>query len=950
MRSLVVFCFGALIWLATVPAVANDPLEAFRRGLEDGAKLLQGQRSPGQQSSPLEEHQRRILELQASGELEAALPLAEQQLRAVEAAFGSDSLEYSATLGIKAGILQDLGQYEAAIDLYREAARVTVAAVGRNNRYYARDLINLADLLRVTGLLDEAHALFEQAVTITRRHEDAGYLETRSAALIGLGEVRRMLGRDTNAKAALAEAIKSAQALPVARPDLIAVAISNLSLIQAAEGNAQTALDNIDKLMPFIRGTALDRTSIGLLLRGQRAFLFSLLGRHDEAAAAARDGVALARRRFQANNSLQAKAEAALGVVLARGGKHESARPHLIAAIAKLMRPEQRIADLVAPQFEEDRFRGLYLSALADTSVRLNDARARRLLFQALGQVQTTAADRALRQTSFRSASGDLQQGSLVRRLQDIEAQLTAKRYSLFRLELGERDRQSRLEDEIAQLTTEHEAALQQLASANPLSGHLIAEASAPLEKTQAQLSGNEALVWLIEFPQPFALFPETYVWVVTRETERLVAVDMRSEELAREVRALRCGLDRTSWTDPSPWASATDAQRQRRDDQAARREVCIALTGKTVTGNDLLPFDAGRAYQLYKALFGKVDNLIAGKSLIVVLSKTLSSLPLHVLLAKPPAEDAAELEAPWLGIQQSITVLPAVSSLLALRRDARESRASEPYLGFGDPVLDGGPDCLKLQAPDSCPQISGPAPIASLGARQVAALRPLSSYFRSGQADAEAVRKLCPLPETAQEIRCIAESLGAPAAANVVLGPAMTETGVKRAPLSRYRILHFATHGLLSGEMARLAYGKSEPALVFTPPRVSTGGDDGLLTASEIAALKLDADWVVLSACNTAAADGQSADALSGLARAFFYAGARALLVSHWQVDSYAATMLTSTVFAELRADPTIPRAEALRRAMKALITGRNRKWAAHPAVWAPFVVVGEGAAEGRQ
>ena len=78
--------------------------------------------------------------------------------------------------------------------------------------------------------------------------------------------------------------------------------------------------------------------------------------------------------------------------------------------------------------------------------------------------------------------------------------------------------------------------------------------------------------------------------------------------------------------------------------------------------------------------------------------------------------------------------------------------------------------------------------------------------------------------------------------------------------------------------------------------------------------------------------------------ARAFFYAGTRALLVSHWPVNSYAATMLTSRTFAEMRKDKDIGRSEAFRRAMLALMS--DAPWAAHPSVWAPFIVVGEGGA----
>jgi CHAT domain-containing protein len=111
---------------------------------------------------------------------------------------------------------------------------------------------------------------------------------------------------------------------------------------------------------------------------------------------------------------------------------------------------------------------------------------------------------------------------------------------------------------------------------------------------------------------------------------------------------------------------------------------------------------------------------------------------------------------------------------------------------------------------------------------------------------------------------------------------------------LADYRAVYFATHGLLAGDVK----GLGEPSLALTIPNEPSELDDGLLTASEVAQLKLNADWVVLSACNTAAGDKPGAEALSGLARAFFYAGARALLVSHWAVDSDAATRLTTTTF----------------------------------------------------
>ena len=177
----------------------------------------------------------------------------------------------------------------------------------------------------------------------------------------------------------------------------------------------------------------------------------------------------------------------------------------------------------------------------------------------------------------------------------------------------------------------------------------------------------------------------------------------------------------------------------------------------------------------------------------------------------------------------------------------------------------------------------------------------------------------------------------------DLLLGRSANESEVKalsrRGRLDDYRVVHFATHGLISGEIE----GLGEPALALSLPDKATTEDDGLLTASEVAELKLNADWVVLSACNTAAGEKPGAEAFSGLARAFFYSGARTLLVSHWPVVSEAAVKLTRSTFSALQEDPMIGRAEALRRAMRTLIDkgGPNER---HPSYWAPFVVVGDG------
>ena len=270
-------------------------------------------------------------------------------------------------------------------------------------------------------------------------------------------------------------------------------------------------------------------------------------------------------------------------------------------------------------------------------------------------------------------------------------------------------------------------------------------------------------------------------------------------------------------------------------------------------------------------------------------------------------------------------------------------SAAARPLVGFGNPLLDG-PDAsyanrakLAREKP-RCPDGRSQRMAGFAGPRGGAA----GVETRSGLADVSLIKKQVPLPETADELCAVARDVKAEAR-DIRLGAQATERDIKRlgasGELAKYRMVHFATHGVLAGQLD----GTREPGLILTPPDRATEEDDGYLSASEIANLKLDADWVILSACNTAAGGATSAEALSGLARAFIYAQARALLVSHWEVYSDATVKLITASVREMARDPKVGRSEALRRSMLALID-KGEPHEAHPAYWAPFVVVGEG------
>jgi CHAT domain-containing protein len=509
----------------------------------------------------------------------------------------------------------------------------------------------------------------------------------------------------------------------------------------------------------------------------------------------------------------------------------------------------------------------------------------------------TSAAGAALAEVGARFADAGGGLGDLVRRRQDLReawraadrersAALTLDRAAATAVLDAATARQADLErliGEVDRQLAERFPRFQDLARPEPLRE----------DEVRALLGPDEALILVLPTPE------DSFVFAVTRETADWVRVDRTETELAADVGALRASVDPHGPSRAAESAFAGDAD----TDPTQGRQS----------------FPRGIAHDLHLRLLKPLEATWGPKRrLIFVTSGALTSLPFGLFVTEAPigADDdpVALRETAWLVRRHAPVTLPTVSSLATLRVLAPAQTSTEAFRGFGSPALDGARGLARGAAPE---------PLA-----------------RGGRVDVDAVRRLSPLPATEGELKALAASLGAPAG-SLLVGAAATESAVKRADLSHTRIVAFATHGLIAGELGGLA----EPALVMTPPRVATAEDDGLLTASEAARLHLSADWVLLSACNTASGDGRAgADGLSGLARAFFYAGARSLLVSHWPVQDDAAAALTTGALQRLDREPGIGRAEALRRSMVALIDREDAPRFAHPASWAPFVVVGEG------
>lgn len=777
--------------------------------------------------------------------------------------------------------------------MLREALSLASLLLPANHGLSAGILADLGDIMLMQGRLAEGEALSRRALGIYQAKPGTEPASIVPAAL-RLASTLNFAGRPAEALPLARMAADMVRGQPTATA-MLPNALSTLALIQSALGRSEPARQAVEEAQAAIAGLP-----AGHPMRVAVATIAGRVaheaGRYPEAVKGYERAVAELDAR-EAGRSDRQIWMAHHGLALARmlAGDATGAR----AAIRDAATALGRVLAVDAGELG-DGSAGEQRSARAtfelQATLAVPDGLPQPASAEAYAAVQwavSTAAARALAQVGARFGAGTGDLAALVRKRQDLIETWKAKDRALLgtvgRAEAEQIALSRKLRDEIAALRRSIQEIDGQLAVEYPNFADLTHPRPLPLEETQALIRPDEALIQFVVTPV------ETIVVAVTREGSTAYRAPLAAADLTAAVARLRRTLD------PSGTTRAAES--------AFGEDVATGLPS----------FDRGTAHQLWTRLIGPALPTIAGKRhLLVVPDGALTSLPLGVLVTEPPAGDDADPAAlratAWAIRRYALTTLPSISSLKALRVVTRRAEASEPLRGFGAPKLIGA----------------------------AGATRSAGALFRGRLADPEAVRGLAPLPGTEAELRGLAAALRAPPDA-VTLGEAATETAVKRAKLGSARIVVFATHGLVTGELR----GLTEPALVFTPPDTATEEDDGLLTASEAARLDLSADWVVLSACNTAAGDGTpGAEGLSGLARAFLFAGARAILVSHWPVRDDAAKLLTTETFAALAADPALDRAEALRRASERLLDTDADPTLAHPSAWAPFVVVGEGGA----
>ena len=549
--------------------------------------------------------------------------------------------------------------------------------------------------------------------------------------------------------------------------------------------------------------------------------------------------------------------------------------------------------------------------------------------FHVAGLLGSRTVESALGENNTRAAAAyDPDLADLVRKEQDMNKQVTALETTLSNVMAIPTDQQSpegvrQLKENIATLNRAGIVLQDEISRRFPKYADFIKPKPVSAPDLQRVLRPGEALLSI------HTIDDKTFVWAIPQQGRILFhAAPFGRKEMEKMVTDLRKPLD-----------------------------------ANPTTFGDIPDFDTALAYHLYAELLKPVaEGWKIATDLIVVNSGPSGQIPFSILPTEsvnPGVEKDLLFSryrlVPWLIRKVSVTSVPSVSSLLSLRTVPAGDPKRKAFIGFGDPIFNR---TQLVQIPSQTASAAafqnegkGTMPlIASRGVKvQVRGIR----ISEKGNLDKQEIissqlSQLQRLPDSAEEIRSIAQVLNADMARDVFLDKEATEHRIKTMDLSDRRIIAFATHALVPGDLD----GLDQPALALSSPEVTGEKEDGLLTMGEILKLKLNADWVILSACNTGASQGAGQEAVSGLGRAFFYAGTRSLLVSLWPVETTSATKLVTGIFGAQKKDASLSHAQALRESMLNLLdneqfvdpaTGKIVASYAHPLFWAPFTIVGE-------
>ena len=766
------------------------------------------------------------------------------------------------------------------------------------------------------GRLAEAEA-DARRVLLSRLKAQGKYHPMAPRFIMGLADVLIEQGRYAEAEKLARVSLEINQTIGIASDAYItAQLLSNLAGTLNLQRKSAEALAVFGELDKVIAKWEPNRRQI-FEINGARIYSLYAAGQIDAGIAAAQ---ALLKReigRVGEGHFDTASARGTLAVGLMKAGKNTEAAREFRTAIPILMASARENADdddTTVVAAKSNRLQNIVEAYITLLDRQRDGTDVAAETFSLADSIRGRSVQQALAASSARMLAKDPALAEVVRQEQDLVKQVNAQLGTLNNvLSLASHERDEKgvqaLRGSIGALRADRDKLRADIAKRFPSYADLIDPKPPSVAQIKATLKSGEALL-------SFYFGREaSFVWAVPKEGGvAFAAIPATAGDLETKIRKLREALE--------PQAQSI---------------------------SDIPAFDLKLAHEIYTLLLKPVEaGWKQSKQLIVVTNGALGLLPLS-LLPTAPAEVkdtettfAAYRAVPWLARTHAVTVVPSAAALRTLRQIPPGSAERERMIGFGDPIFSKE----QMAAAEEDKATDQAIQLAMASVRGVPLKRRASPQLEG--VDSAELALLPRLPDTAEELRSIALALEADPSKVLQLGVKANERAVKTTDLSRYKVIVFATHGLVPGELN----GLTQPALALSAPEVSSSEGDGLLTMEEILSLRLDADWVVLSACNTGSGAGAGAEAASGLGRAFFYAGTRALLVTNWSVHSQSARDLTTDLFRRQHADQKLPRGEALRQAMMALMDGPGFAGSdgktvftyAHPLFWAPYSIIGDG------
>jgi CHAT domain-containing protein/tetratricopeptide (TPR) repeat protein len=790
-----------------------------------------------------------------------------------------DSRGEALTLTALGNLQNKLGDGQEALNSHLQARELIASAGDRPST--AIILANIAVVYRGLGEAKRALEYWDQALGLFQAIDDRwGAAETQ----LDIGRVYYRLGEHQKALDHLRPALATFHDLRM--PRLEAQTLRDIGLVHDALGDRDRALDYYRQSLRLARAGQDQRDAAYTLNYMGR--VFESLGRRREALDYYQQALALARGfgdRFAESLAFYNMAGAQRGL-----GDLTEARAAIQSALSIVESVRTKVAsqELRASYFASVR---QYYDRLIDLLMALHRQQPSRGFEAEALAVSERARARSLIDL-LAEAHADVRQGvdgALLARARSFEQQLDAAAERQARLLSGQHNREgaAALDKELVALTAAYEETRNQIRAQSPRYAALTQVQPLAIADIQKLLDDRTLLL-------EYALGDErSYLWAVTRTS--LTSYDLPGR--AEIEGAARLVYDELRARQRRPGESEPDYGARVREADARYPRHAAALS---------------------QMVLGPVAGQLGKRRLLVAAEGALQYIPFAALPA--PNRQARDVSVP-LVVDHEIINLPSASALAALRRETVARRPAPKTVALlADPVFEVDDARVSLTTRNETPKRESHLATADL------------SRAASSAGTSDDGFRLPRLRSTRQEAKSII-SLVPPDAAMIAMDFDATRARAMSAELSRYRIVHFATHGLLNSEHPELS------GIVLSLVDQAGRPQNGFLRLHDIYNLDLPAELVVLSACDTGLGKDIKGEGLVGLARGFMYAGAARVVASLWQVDDEATTDLMTDFYRRMLKDRKPP-AEALHEAQIAI--WKEKRWTP-PYYWAAFVLQGE-------